>query len=70
MSNLNDHGHFCTWSYMVPSKKPRGFWHGDNPADKVLWGYAFKSKCGTYWDNSTGRSGFSTEDAAIAVAQG
>lgn len=66
---VNDHGDFCTKRYFVPSIKPRGFWHGDNPADKIQWSYAFRSKCGGYWEISKAVSGFPTEEAAIAAAK-
>lgn len=65
----NNYGKFCTWSYKVPSKKPRGFWHGSNPLDKEMWAYALRSSCKTFFLTSNACSGFSTEQEAIDHAR-
>ena len=66
----HNHGMFCTWSYKVPSKTPRGFWHGETPIlDGEQWAYALRSKCGTFFRISSALSGFKTESAAIDHAK-
>jgi hypothetical protein len=66
---FNDHGQFATKRYFVPSKKPRGWYHGDNPLDKIQWSYLLRSDDGAYWKLSSAVSGFSTEQDAIIAAK-
>ena len=64
-----DYDKFCVWTYNAPSKQPRGFWHGDNPADQQRWAYALRSKCGTFWETAGATSGFVNEGLAVKAAR-
>jgi hypothetical protein len=66
---LNVYEGFATSKYMVPSKSPRGWWHDNNPLDRIQWRYLPLSKCGAYYDNSEAVGGFATEEEAIAAAK-
>lgn len=69
MNHRNDHGDFCTWQYNAPAKRARGYWHGTDPIMRPLWAYAMRSTCGTFWDLSSGESGFDDEESAINAAR-
>jgi hypothetical protein len=61
-------GGFAVKDYKVPSKKPRGFWHGDNPLDDVKW--AWCPVVDGVVMASQSRGGFATRKAAIDAALG
>ena len=58
---------FAVWQYAVPSKKPRGFWHGDNPLDGRKWAYARILSNGVV-EMSNPVSNFETEADAVKAA--
>ena len=64
-----DYGAFCVWKYNGPSKKARGFWHGDDPILQPMWAYALRSKCGTFWETSKAKGGFTDEESAVNAAR-
>lgn len=64
-----DYGAFCVWKYNGPGKKARGFWHGDEPILQPIWAYALRSKCGTFWETSRSKGGFTDEESAVNSAR-
>lgn len=73
-SHRIDYGEFCIWAYKGPSKKARGFWHGDDPELCSVWAFALKAPMpGTpgqfYWQTSRAKGGFADPESAIAAAR-
>jgi len=68
MSHRIEYGTFCVWSYNGPSKRARGFWHGDSPIDRPMWAYALRSPDGKFWETSKAKGGFTDEASAHAAA--
>ena len=69
-----DYGSFCVWKYNGPSKKARGFWHGDDPVLVPLWAYALRSPMpgdpsSSFWETSRAKGGFASEEAAVNAAR-
>lgn len=61
-----DCGPFCVWWYTQTVRdRVRKI-----DVDEKRWAYALRSACGTYWQTSSPKSGFSTRDAAIAAGTG
>ena len=59
-------GGFALKDYKVPSKAPRGFWHGDNPLDSIKW--AWCPVVDGVMVTSQSHGGFSTQADAIQAA--
>ena len=64
-----DHGQFCVWKYNGPGKRARGFWNAHLAIDTPMWAYALRSKCGTFWETSRAKGGFSDEESAVNAAR-
>jgi hypothetical protein len=67
--HVSDYGDFCVWPYQGPSKKARGFWHGDSPTDQTMWAFALKAPLLGHWETSQAKGGFTDELAAVRSAR-